>query len=808
VGAKSKYQQGKEAKKATRETTVKCAIGQRVKRGMRAAVEGLVEDLSKAAHKASLVFNAMLLYCLTLGLELPPMSPDEDTQATFIHCFKVGDEAGPTVITPQVLAAWNAVFVPLAWPRLPRVQGDCNAIVYAATTYQTNFANSCKFVFEGRQKAHVRSWCATAGAPHKTDVTPILAAINGWTCARPMPVLAGLTAFIAAERAALGLVGLAAGEKPDVTWRGKNLDKVVRYYYHILGAQAAHTVVARARQAAARADAELTGKDEVRVFFPRGFSLAPICAIKRHSVTIDKLVLAGLNRAAIGLKPYARPPPGVVIPVGWSLFNFEGLRPSSRPDGPSAQPELGGAHLRAMDRGASVKTDGVALSVLYRVQLTAAEQARKAATDTSTKRAKLAKAEKAAGKAVVEAEGPLRAPPLLAGQRLVAFDPGRRTLMYGVERLANGALKKHVLSRGAYYCGMGTKRAKARRDGWIARAEGVPAAHAELTTVTAKTGDAAAFGAYLTVVRAHYELLWAFKLPRKWAHEALRAFILKHRVMDRFFKSIKTATEGTVDPLGLHPIRIAYGDAKFDATGNGGELSAPVTFQLKRAKQAFGPVNVCMEDEYCTTKCCAACGARGVTSVLQTILIRRGPRVDTTGMEARQAAEAAEAAAMDATAAAAAGGSGGGAAPLPSQPSPPRDPREAVAARQHQQQQAAAAAPAAAGGGGGDGGGAAPLPPPPRRLRRRVEVRGLKRCSNTVCSKFYDRDANAARNILAVHLARAAGAPRPKHLSRDSAANRREPGSFVIVACGRPRTKSKGGPEGGPEAHAVVILKS
>ena len=40
VGAKSKYQQGKEAKKATRETTVKCAIGQRVKRGMRAAVEG------------------------------------------------------------------------------------------------------------------------------------------------------------------------------------------------------------------------------------------------------------------------------------------------------------------------------------------------------------------------------------------------------------------------------------------------------------------------------------------------------------------------------------------------------------------------------------------------------------------------------------------------------------------------------------------------------------------------------------------------------------------------------------------------
>jgi hypothetical protein len=123
------------------------------------------------------------------------------------------------------------------------------------------------------------------------------------------------------------------------------------------------------------------------------------------------------------------------------------------------------AHLCEMARGASVKTDGVSLCVLYRVQLPPAEQARAAATDTSAKRHKLAKTEAAAAKAAAKTVGPQRAPPLLAGQRVIAFDPGRRTLLYGVEPLANGKLKKHALSRGASYSGMGTRNATAQCDG-------------------------------------------------------------------------------------------------------------------------------------------------------------------------------------------------------------------------------------------------------------------------------------------------------------------------------------------------------
>ena len=770
LGTKS---QRAEKSKTYKETVVKCSLGGRVTFWMRAAIDGLVEDVSKAAHKASLVFNAMLLHCLDNGTPLPPLTKGFSSQNTFIHCFMVGDEIRvSSKFTPQVRAAWNAAFAPLQWPHVPRVKGDSNAYVAAAKTYQTNFVNSCVFAFEGRQKAHVRAWCGTAGSPFATDVTPILAAINGWVSTKPLPVLTGLDAFIATERAALGL---AAGETPNEAWRADNLPKVVRYYHHILRAQEAHTAAATARQAVALALAEASGKDQVRIFFPRGFTLAPICDIKRHFVTIDKEVLGYLNATALALHRLAKvdadakaaPSTGgkvdadaeaapsigdeedadaVAAPFTdgkdvWGAFNFKGLRPSARPQDAAS-------HLPEVERGAIVKSDGVSLCVHYHVYLSPAEQARKAATNTSAKRRRVAKADAVAAKA----SGQQSAPPLLEGQRVIAFDPGRRTLLYGVESMADGSLKKHALSRAAYYCGMGAPRADMRRRGWIANSEGAAAAHTALAAASPKTGSVAAFGAFLAVVRAHYDALWACKLPRKWGREALRGYRLKHRVMDRFFAGIKAATAGTVDPLGQQPFRIAYGAAKFSSTGNGGELSAPVSFQLKRAKLAFGEPHVCMEDEFCTTKCCAACGARGVTSILQSIF-EPVLRVET------------------------------------------------VAA---QQQRAAAAAVAGAGTGGGGSSSSAPPSPPPRKFRRRVLVRGLKRCSNTECRKFYDRDANAARNILAVHLARAAGKPRPHHLSRDSAANRGEPCSFLIVACNQAVTRSARAPQGGPGVYAVA----
>jgi hypothetical protein len=144
-----------------------------------------------------------------------------------------------------------------------------------------------------------------------------------------------------------------------------------------------------------------------------------------------------------------------------------------------------------------------------------------------------------------------------------------------------------------------------RCGGWAA------AGHAALAAASPKTGSVAVFGAHLAIVRAHDGALWACKLPRKWAREALRGYRLKHRVMDRFYAGIQAAREGTVDPLGQQqPIRIAYGGAKFSATGNGGELSAPVSFQLKRAQRVFGAAHVHLEDEFSTTKCCAARGVR------------------------------------------------------------------------------------------------------------------------------------------------------------------------------------------------------
>ena len=65
-------------------------------------------------------------------------------------------------------------------------------------------------------------------------------------------------------------------------------------------------------------------------------------------------------------------------------------------------------------------------------------------------------------------------------------------------------------------------------------------------------------------------------------------------------------------------------------------------------------------------------------------------------------------------------------------------------------------------------------------------VRGLQRFNKTYCCKFYDRDANAALNIWAVHHMQAALVAgvlhRPSHLSRENDEGLGEPSRFTLSA--------------------------
>ena len=639
VGKGERLKERRKARESFRETVVKCSLAGRLvgehKAQLQVAVGALVKDVSHATHRASLIFNRMLAHCLEHGEQLPPLKGLE-AQNTYIHCFTVGNERRATEFTPQVASTYASYFKPLEWPLPARVAGDNQAYIYAAKQYQTVFSNACIFAFEGRQRAHVRAWC-TMRDLGKGAVHALTCAINGWATATIGPAHPDAFAFITQERAALGI---ASNEVNSERWREEHLDRVVRYYHHILVRAAAAATAATA--AAAAAAATVPASSSSPGFVQRGFTLAPVCHIKRHFVTLDKKVLEALLKAA------QYPATDDV----WSALDFRGLR--SKP------------------RGGIVQTDGVSLCVHYHIPCAAAAPNKRGA--------------KVPAPAVT---------PLLPGQRVVAFDPGRCSPLFGVERKADGTVVTHKLSGASYYHGMGKPQADARRARWN---KPVAAAHAALTDASPKGVSDGQWGAYLTTVRTHFDALWDNRLDKKWAREAFRAYQLKARTIDRFLRRV----QGSVSATSTVPVRIAYGGAKFNASGRGEQVSAPLTVQLKRCRALFGHKNVTLVDEYCTTKCCAKCGAAGRTSVLQNLTIK-----DATGDV--------------------------------------------------------------------------------------VTVRGLKRCGSTECCSFYDRDRNAALNILQAFRAAASGKERPTHLARDNPGNEECAARFAL-GC---RPRSRGVPSSG-----------
>jgi hypothetical protein len=567
-----------QARGTTRESVVKCCLASRLQRKeLRPHIDALVEAVSSATHKASLVFNRMLLHCLERGTDLPPLT-GLAAQNTYIHCFLVASGPLAATITPQVLKTWILYFDPLAWPTT-RVKGDTNALVYAAKRYQTAFSNSCIFAFDGRQKAHVRSWLERSALPVDA-MWPILCAINGWTCRTPLPTSPTIAEFVNAERAVLGL---GAGVVCNEAWRKVNLERVVRYFHHIL----------RAKDVEGAVEAG-TVDDDGHVWGRRGFSLAPICKIKRHFVTIDAKVLLALMHASGDTTAYE-----AGDDKKWTLLwasAFQDIA-SLRKQGVQAP---------------TIETDGVALCVHFRFS---EERQKTKRSKKRSRRATKTSASSPASSSVEQASDPTRRalPP-----DVIALDPGRRTLLYGVRETATG-FERHRLTKGEFYSRIGKARSDQRIKGWLkaeieARESAVSADgadSADVASLTPKTTDAGAWGTYLAAVRAVLEPMTANRQAKKWSRDRLRTWIAKHRVVDGFFLSLKVATGGRVPHL-------AWGDASFAASARGGGLAAPTTFLQKRALATLGAGCVTPVDEFRTSKCCASCGA-----VLQAVTARK-----------------------------------------------------------------------------------------------------------------------------------------------------------------------------------------
>ena len=186
---------------------------------------------------------------------------------------------------------------------------------------------------------------------------------------------------------------------------------------------------------------------------------------------------------------------------------------------------------------------------------------------------------------------PAAAPP--ADARVIAIDPGRVNMIFGVEEMSDGKFKTHRLTRKQYRHKSHIQRNDEKIERWNTA---VQAELAQLSLVTPKTASLAKFNEFLRVHLQVHEALWDQFGKHKYGLLRMDNYIHKTKAVDKFLNSL-------VDPADRRPVVIAYGAAKISPTGRG-EVSVPTTSLAHKCMKKFCTVLV---DEFRTSKCCRRC---------------------------------------------------------------------------------------------------------------------------------------------------------------------------------------------------------
>lgn len=270
----------------------------------------------------------------------------------------------------------------------------------------------------------------------------------------------------------------------------------------------------------------------------RKFNLAPISSIKSHFLTIDTTVLYNLMKN-VKLIDMKKTDFMALRGEHWeSIFNINGL----------------------CNKGTFsdiIETDGISACFHFKVPK----------VDKKIKNRMIKKA-----------------------KRVIAIDPGRSNLIFGVEKLETGKIKTYKLTRSRYYTEAGMKTANRKAAHWEKDIEQEELIYRKISP---KITIEDVWDEFLQNYYSVYDKLWEVKTKKKWSQERFRVYCLKRKVLDKFFSSMN----GEVKPV------IAYGAAKFNPT-NKNELSAPTTYLSKRCFKFYPTI---MIDEYNTTKVCADC---------------------------------------------------------------------------------------------------------------------------------------------------------------------------------------------------------
>ena len=503
----------------------------------------MVFSISQATHKCSLVFNRLLLYYLNNNIELPKL----DDQTLFNQCLKIG-EAKMKKDNPHLRYVWEKYFKD--YPRIPPISGDAQVYSYAAITYKTNFKNSLIYAFYGRQKRFIKCFLKQQNLNEKL-VSSVMSKINGFQCKTEPPQ--ELIEFINWNRDILQNNGSITH-----TWLGTHMQKVVIYYYQIL---------------------------KYLETFPdqRLFTLAPISKIKSHYMTIDKVVLRKLLMNSGKIKKISPEKFNEKLSEHWnSSFNTEIKKPEIK------KPEIKKPETKNSEANKSETKNSEANN--FEANKSETKNSGKVFTGTiQTDGISLCIHFRCPKKIIPAGNRQIKK----GDNRVIAIDPGKTNLIYGVEDLRNNNYKKYVLTRKTYYNQSGMTKANKKAKTWEKQIEQEEKTYAEISL---KTTNEDKWEKFIENYISVYDTLWEQKTKTKWGQQRFRTYRLKQKCLDKFFASMR-GPKRSENPV------IAYGAAKFNPNSKS-ELSAPTTSLSRKCSNFYPTV---MVDEFRTTKICYKC---------------------------------------------------------------------------------------------------------------------------------------------------------------------------------------------------------
>ena len=562
---KRKRENGREKSSVTEYTTVKCYLSGIIrestpdwKENVRTAFENRCVAVSKMMVRGSLLLRLFVDELLLL-LEADnddnlQQWPDFSKNNLYVQILRKGSDVrklndGST--HPILQKVWDSDIVQntIAKDTVKRYVNDYNIINYAAKRLKICFENNLRLHFKTRQERAIRAWLISNGMDKKfTKATQH--SINGWRYNSDWLTEEELLELKEKTTAFVTLHRRALGDPETLYTNTCDLRVILKYYSFL----------------------KRSFPDVKKI---RKFVIVPRHKIGVHYATFDQSGIQGIcKELKVWDKEEVAKTEDKLKKQGWHLLlDLEKIK--------KLKPKWNFHYL---------ETDGIGASILF-------------------SRPSFVKQEKPKKIKKISKEPTVAASVSPTAKYVIGIDPGRVNIVTCsvVDIATKKVVRKHRMTAKQYYQESWmtdrrkrvTDRAKIVNKPYKLALEELSSEEEEKDSDAPRRNN---FKDYLGRLYANYPVLWAEKIKKKYRKCNMKVYSRKQKCIANFVNQIIPPNSNVTD------YHVAFGDAKFAATGKGERFSSPAKLFGKVIRERvggdirFSPVN-----ENYTSKVCHRC---------------------------------------------------------------------------------------------------------------------------------------------------------------------------------------------------------